>query len=73
MSDVEGVEGMNCVCGFEDSHLEGDRFIEVNLVVSMPDGYGSADFVINKYSLSDRRRTVELYACPKCGTVRIER
>ena len=56
---------MKCVCGYEEK--DGDEeFIEITLVTS-------EQFYTNANGDEvDRNGTQEAYACPKCGTLKIE-
>ncbi len=59
---------MKCVCGYEYEydHLkkqktkEAKEFVPVNVVATVSQEY-------------ERDRTVNVYACPKCETLKIER
>jgi hypothetical protein len=69
---------MKCVCGYEqgmgwvDNGIDADEYIEVN-----PDGDKfrkiKGYFVIETGESWSPDRQVNLYGCPECGTVQMER
>ena len=57
---------MKCVCGFSEEQNEGEEFIEITLRTS------ELFYTNANGDEVDRDGIQDVYACPKCGTLKIE-
>jgi len=64
---------MKCVCGYEHRHGEWDP--ETQKVIHESDGekftYIKGTFLVENTGWHGGTREVSLYACPKCGTIKL--